>query len=214
MREDIASLRNEYSKEELDEQSIEVNPFNQFDKWFTEAVASEILEPNAMVVSTVSKKGVPSQRTVLLKDADKEGYTFYTNYDSKKGQELEHNANISLLFPWYELERQVIITGKAQKVLKEKSVKYFHSRPRESQLGAWASNQSSEITDRSVLEEKLKMLEERFLNKEIPLPENWGGYLVIPETFEFWQGRKSRLHDRIFYQDEMEGTWKISRLSP
>ncbi len=214
MREDIASLRNEYTREKLDESSIDINPFNQFDKWFTEAVASEILEPNAMIVSTVSKDGMPSQRTVLLKDANKEGYTFYTNYDSRKGRELADNPNISMLFPWYELERQVIITGQAQKVSREISAKYFHSRPRESQLGAWASQQSNEITDRSVLEEKLKMLEERFLNKEVPLPENWGGYLVIPKTFEFWQGRSSRLHDRIFYQDEMEGTWKISRLSP
>ncbi|MEQ8906395.1 pyridoxamine 5'-phosphate oxidase [Ekhidna sp.] len=214
MREDIASLRNEYTQAELNEGTIDVNPFNQFEKWFTEAVASEILEPNAMVLSTVSKNGIPSQRTVLLKDANKEGYTFYTNYDSKKGREIERNPHVSLLFPWYDLERQIIITGKAQKVSKETSVNYFHSRPRESQLGAWASQQSNEIADRSILEEKLKMLEERFLNKEIPLPENWGGYLVIPESFEFWQGRASRLHDRIYYQDEMEGTWKISRLSP
>ena len=214
MREDIASLRNEYMKAQLDEKYIDINPFNQFDKWFTEAVASEILEPNAMVVCTVSKNGVPSQRTVLLKDASKEGYTFYTNYDSKKGQDLAENANISLLFPWYELERQLIITGKAQKVPREVSAKYFHTRPRESQLGAWASQQSSEINDRTVLEQKLRMLEERFLNKEVPLPENWGGYLVIPDTFEFWQGRASRLHDRIFYQNQIEGTWKISRLSP
>lgn len=214
MREDIASLRNEYAKAELDEKSIGINPFNQFDKWFTEAVASEILEPNAMVVSTVSEQGVPSQRTVLLKDAGKEGYTFYTNYGSKKGQQLDSNSNISLLFPWYALERQIIITGKAQKVSQENSARYFHSRPRASQLGAWASNQSSEIADRSILEEKLKMLEDRFLNKEIPLPENWGGYLVIPESFEFWQGRRSRLHDRIFYQRQADDTWKISRLSP
>lgn len=214
MREDIASLRNEYMKAQLDEKHIDINPFNQFDKWFTEAVASEILEPNAMVVCTVSKNGVPSQRTVLLKDASKEGYTFYTNYDSKKGQDLAENANISLLFPWYELERQLIITGKAQKVPREVSAKYFHTRPRESQLGAWASQQSSEINDRTVLEQKLRMLEERFLNKEVPFPENWGGYLVIPDTFEFWQGRASRLHDRIFYQNQIEGTWKISRLSP
>lgn len=214
MRDDIASLRNEYAKAELDEKTIDVNPFHQFDKWFTEAVASEILEPNAMVVSTVNPEGVPSQRTVLLKDANKEGFTFYTNYGSKKGQQLYKNPCISLLFPWYELERQIIITGKAQKVSQEISARYFHTRPRASQLGAWASDQSSEITDRSVLEEKLKLLEDRFLNKEIPLPENWGGYLVIPDSFEFWQGRKSRLHDRIFYEDEMEGTWKISRLSP
>jgi pyridoxamine 5'-phosphate oxidase len=213
MRADIASLRNEYAKMELDENSCDINPFKQFEKWFDEAVKTELLEPNAMVLSTATLDGVSSQRTVLLKGFDEEGFSFYTNYDSRKGKEIASNKHVSTLFPWYALERQIIITGSVQKTSREASNSYFHSRPRGSQLGAYVSNQSEELMDRTVLEKKMVDVEKQFEDAEIPLPENWGGYQIIPNRFEFWQGRKSRLHDRIQYQLE-NGVWTISRLSP
>jgi pyridoxamine 5'-phosphate oxidase len=213
MRADIASLRNEYAKMELDENSCDANPFKQFEKWFDEAVKTELLEPNAMVLSTATLNGVSSQRTVLLKGFDEEGFSFYTNYNSRKGKEIASNNYVSTLFPWYALERQIIITGSVQKTSREASNSYFHSRPRGSQLGAYVSNQSEELMDRTVLEKKMVDVEKQFEDAEIPLPENWGGYQIIPNRFEFWQGRKSRLHDRIQYQLE-NGVWTISRLSP
>jgi pyridoxamine 5'-phosphate oxidase len=213
MRADVASLRNEYAKMELDENSCDANPFKQFEKWFDEAVKTELLEPNAMVLSTATLEGVSSQRTVLLKGFDEKGFSFYTNYDSRKGKEIANNKYVSTLFPWYALERQIIITGSVQKTSREESGNYFHSRPRGSQLGAFVSNQSEELIDRTVLEKKMTEVEKQFEDKEIPLPENWGGYHIIPNRFEFWQGRKSRLHDRIQYQLE-NCVWTISRLSP
>lgn len=213
MRADVASLRNEYAQMELHEKLCASNPFVQFEKWFNEAMKAELLEPNAMVLSTVNSSGEPSQRTVLLKDFNDIGFTFFTNYDSRKGKEIAQNTNVNILFPWYVLERQIIITGTAEKISREQSDTYFHSRPRGSQLGAHVSNQSEELTGRSILEQKLAALEKEFDNKEIPLPENWGGYRIIPNRFEFWQGRKSRLHDRIQYERENE-VWNISRLSP
>ena len=212
MRADVASLRNEYAKMELDEKSCNKDPFNQFEKWFKEALEAEVLEPNAMVLST-AEEGHPSQRTVLLKDFDSVGFTFYTNYNSRKGQELEKKPYASILFPWYTLERQVIVSGLVKKTTREKSAEYFRSRPRGSQIGAHVSKQSETLNDRSILEIKLKELEKKFDGKEIPLPENWGGYLIIPHRVEFWQGRKSRLHDRIQYRLEND-VWNISRLSP
>ncbi|MEM9895339.1 MAG: pyridoxamine 5'-phosphate oxidase [Bacteroidota bacterium] len=213
MREDIASLREEYAKDHLDEESTAENPFLQFEKWFAEAKESEILEPNAMVVSTVSVAGEPSQRTVLLKDLDEHGFTFFSNYTSNKGQDLRHNDNISLLFPWYSLERQVVVRGKASKISREASESYFRSRPKGSQIGAVVSQQSQKIPNREVLENRLQELESRYINTEVPLPLNWGGYLIKPHFFEFWQGRKSRLHDRIIYNQTEKG-WVKGRLSP
>lgn len=213
MRADVASLRNEYAKMELDEKSCDKSPFKQFEKWFDEAVKADILEPNAMVLSTATIEGAPSQRTVLLKGFDEKGFTFYTNYGSRKGKEIAENPQVSILFPWYSLERQIIISGTIEKTSREISEKYFHSRPRSSQLGAYVSNQSEVLTDRYILEQKLKELEMKFENKKIPLPEDWGGYEIIPNRFEFWQGRKSRLHDRIQYE-WVDNDWNTSRLSP
>jgi len=213
MREDIASLRQDYTREALDESSVLESPLKQFDKWFQEAKQANITEPNAMVVSTANANGQPSSRTVLLKDLTDKGFVFYTNYGSKKGQQISENNSVSLLFPWLALERQVIITGKAEKVSRESSQEYFETRPKGSQIGAHVSNQSERIVNRMVLESRLNELENTYKNETVPLPENWGGYLVVPFSIEFWQGRPSRLHDRIVY--EWEGDfWKIGRLSP
>ncbi|MEP0987494.1 pyridoxamine 5'-phosphate oxidase [Ekhidna sp.] len=214
MREDIASIRKEYTQAELTEQSVLKNPFEQFEKWFQQALDSEIIEPTAMVLSTVNPEGQPFQRTVLLKTFNNDGFVFYTNYESRKADHLNHNPRVSLLFPWYMLERQVAITGHVEKVSTKESLKYFLSRPKGSQLGAWVSNQSEVISSRSILETKLAQMKQKFKDGEIPLPDHWGGYRVIPESIEFWQGRKSRLHDRIYFQKENTNSWNISRLSP
>lgn len=214
MREDIASIRKEYTQAELSEESVLKNPFKQFEKWFQEALNSEIVEPTAMVLSTVNGDGQPYQRTVLLKTFNEQGFVFYTNYNSRKASHLDENPKVSLLFPWYSLERQVAITGVVEKVSAKESLKYFLSRPTGSQLGAWVSNQSEVITSRSILETKLAQMKQKFKDGKIPLPDHWGGYRVIPDSIEFWQGRKSRLHDRIFFEQQSENTWNISRLSP
>jgi pyridoxamine 5'-phosphate oxidase len=213
MNTQLADLRNEYSQSELNEDSVDKNPISQFNIWFSEALKSEILEPNAMILSTVNSEGQPSQRTVLLKAFDEKGFVFYTNYTSRKAKEMETNPNVSLLFPWYGLERQVIIQGSTEKVSQTESLKYFLSRPVGSQLGAWVSHQSSVITSRSILEMKLREMKDKFKNGKIPLPDFWGGFRVIPRTLEFWQGRPNRLHDRIHY--DLQGKdWMISRLAP
>jgi pyridoxamine 5'-phosphate oxidase len=213
MNTQLADLRNEYSQSELNEDSVDKNPISQFDIWFSQALKSEILEPNAMILATVNSEGQPSQRTVLLKAFDKKGFVFYTNYTSRKAKEIETNPNVSLLFPWYGLERQVIIQGTTEKVSQTESLKYFLSRPVGSQLGAWVSHQSSVITSRSILEMKLREMKDKFKDGKIPLPDFWGGYRVIPHSFEFWQGRPNRLHDRIHY--DLDGRdWMISRLAP
>ena len=214
MREHIASIRKEYTRAELSERSVLKNPFNQFEKWFQEALNSEIEEPTAMVLSTVNGDGQPYQRTVLLKTFNEQGFVFYTNYNSRKASHLNENPKVSLLFPWYTLERQVAITGTVEKVSAKESLKYFLSRPTGSQLGAWVSNQSEVITSRSILESRLAQMKQKFKDGKIPLPDHWGGYRVIPGSIEFWQGRKSRLHDRIFFEQQSEDNWKISRLSP
>lgn len=214
MREDIASIRKDYAQAELDEQSVLKNPFEQFEKWFQEALKSEIVEPTAMILSTVNSDAQPFQRTVLLKTFSEDGFVFYTNYESRKANQLSTNPKVSLLFPWYSLERQVAITGVVKKISVKESLKYFLSRPHGSQLGAWVSNQSEVITSRSILETKLEQMKQKFKDGKIPLPDHWGGYRVIPDSIEFWQGRKSRLHDRIFFEKESETTWNISRLSP
>ncbi|GAB4232242.1 MAG: pyridoxamine 5'-phosphate oxidase [Ekhidna sp.] len=213
MREDIAAIRKEYTQAELDEKSVKKSPFQQFEKWFDEALKSEIIEPTAMVLSTVNELNQPFQRTVLLKTFSENGFVFYTNYKSRKATQLASNKQVSVLFPWYTLERQVAITGKAEKVSTQESLKYFLSRPRGSQLGAWVSNQSEIISSRTVLELKLAEMKQKFKEGKIPLPDHWGGFRIVPDSIEFWQGRPNRLHDRIMYEANSDG-WNIKRLAP
>ncbi|MEZ4904436.1 MAG: pyridoxamine 5'-phosphate oxidase [Spirosomataceae bacterium] len=209
----IAHLRKDYTLNGLDEQAILPCPIEQFDKWFEEALLAEVIEPNAMVISTINKEGYPQGRIVLLKDVDKNGFTFYTNYESQKGTELSIHPFAALTFWWAELERQVRIVGKVEKVSEAESDAYFAIRPRGSQLGAWASAQSKQIENREILTQKIAQLEVRFANQTIPRPPHWGGYRVVPSQIEFWQGRASRLHDRLRYVIE-NNEWKIERLSP
>ena len=210
---DIGDLRREYTQAGLTRESLEANPLQQFDRWFTQAVQGQVLEPNAMQIATVDIKGKPTLRTVLLKSYDDKGFIFYTNYNSQKAQQIAANPQVALLIFWKELERQVEITGRAEKVSTLESLRYFTSRPRGSQLGAWVSVQSSIITSRNLLEMKLEEIKRKFNEGAIPLPDFWGGYRVIPETIEFWQGRSNRLHDRFEYRRIAQG-WDIVRLSP
>jgi pyridoxamine 5'-phosphate oxidase len=209
----LADLRKDYSMSGLLEKDLARDPFRQFDKWFQEAEAAKLVEPNAMTLATATKDGRPSARTVLLKGVDGRGFVFYTNYESRKGRELAENPRASLAFPWIALERQVIIEGSLAKLSREESAAYFHSRPRASQLGAWVSQQSAIITGRAVLEDAMKALEKKHAGAEIPLPPAWGGYRLSPESVEFWQGRRSRLHDRLRYRREA-GEWIVERLAP
>lgn len=211
----LADLRKDYSLAGLLEKDLAKDPYRQFDKWFQEAEAAKLNEPNAMTLATTGADGRPSARTVLLKGLDGRGFVFYTNYDSRKGRELSNIPRATLVFPWLALERQVVVEGAASRVTREESEAYFHSRPRASQLGAWVSQQSSVITGRAALEDALKALEQKYAGKEIPLPPNWGGYRVAPETVEFWQGRRSRLHDRLRYRrDPKTNEWIVERLAP
>jgi pyridoxamine 5'-phosphate oxidase len=210
----IASIRRDYMLESLTESDAASNPFRQFDRWWDEAVRAEIDEVNAMTLSTVSISGRPSSRIVLLKGYDDGGFVFFTNYLSRKGREIAGNAYVSLLFFWKELERQVRVDGLCTAVSEAESDSYFHSRPEGSRLGAWASPQSERISSREILDENLKSLEQTFAGTAIPRPPHWGGYRVVPSSFEFWQGRPSRLHDRIVYQTNAEGDWSVSRLAP
>ncbi len=209
----IADLRKEYQQAALDLDSVKENPIDQFDSWFEQALSGDILEPNAMVVSTSDASGQSTQRTVLLKAFDHKGFVFYTNYKSRKAKQIAANARVCLLFPWYALERQVIIQGTAEKVSQKESLKYFMSRPSGSRLGAWVSHQSQVITSRSILEMKLAEMKSKFKDGEIPLPDFWGGFRVVPHTIEFWQGRPSRLHDRIEFVKKGDN-WSAHRLSP
>jgi pyridoxamine 5'-phosphate oxidase len=210
---DIGELRRDYSQRGLDRADLNPDPFGQFELWFQQAREAELLEPNALVLSTVSPAGMPYQRTVLLKYFDREGFVFFTNYGSRKAQHMAANTQVSLLFPWYPLERQLAIAGNASKISSTESLRYFASRPRGSQLGAWVSQQSSIISSRQLLEMQFEKMKEKFLNQSVPLPDFWGGYRVSPISFEFWQGRPSRLHDRFLYS--LEGNnWTLARLSP
>lgn len=209
----IADIRKDYQLKSLTEAEVAKNPFTQFSTWWDEAVGSAIDEVNAMALSTVSPEGMPSSRIVLLKGFDEQGFVFFTNYNSNKGKQIERQQFVSLLFFWKELERQVRIDGIASKVTADESDAYFHSRPVGSQLGAWASPQSQKITDRSVLEQALESVKTKYSENTIPRPAHWGGYRVKPSKIEFWQGRSSRLHDRILYERVHEN-WQISRLAP
>lgn len=210
----LADLRKDYSLAGLLEKDLAKDPFRQFEKWFQEAEAAKIPEPNAMMLATATREGRPSLRTVLLKGLDGRGFVFYSNYESRKGRELEGNPRASLLFPWYALERQVIVEGSVTKVAREESEAYFHSRPRLSQLAAWVSQQSSVISGRSVLEESMRTLEKKYAGQEVPLPPHWGGWRLGPETVEFWQGRRSRLHDRLRFRRDKENAWVVERIAP
>lgn len=209
----LADLRQDYAKAELSEKDVDINPIVQFKKWFEEASHAQVPEPNAMSIATVDSSGRPSNRVVLLKGYDESGFIFFTNYESRKGREIAENPFVSLLFFWPELERQIRIEGRAEKISKTESMSYFFSRPVTSQLGAWASAQSAIIEGRNMLEKKMKELTDAFQGKEVPFPAFWGGFKVVPDKIEFWQGRRSRLHDRIQYQKEAQD-WKIVRLSP
>ena len=214
MNKAIADLRKDYSAETLLEKDVADHPIQQFKKWWDQALASDILEPNAMTLATASADGLPSARIVLIKDFDEKGFVFYTNYNSFKARQLEENPKASLLFHWKELERQVRIMGLVSKVSGEESDAYFQSRPVGSRIGAWASPQSQVIKDRNWLEEAFDHRKEEFNNEEVPRPPHWGGYRVKPVIVEFWQGRSSRLHDRIQYSLQENGGWKIERLAP
>ena len=208
---DLSSLRKEFLQSGINKEDLKSSPVEQFSLWFSQAMESDIVEPTAMSLATSDDSiGI---RTVLLKYFDEKGFVFYTNYESKKSKQMQKNPQAAILFPWLALERQVKIIGKVEKISKLESLKYFSSRPKGSQIGAWASEQSSRISSRSILIEQFESMKKKFSNGEIPLPEFWGGYRVIPQSIEFWQGRANRLHDRFIYEHE-EGEWTISRLSP
>ena len=232
----LGDFREDYRRDALDRAVLDANPLSQFESWFREATGEQSqsrwrkigvalyklwsaicnhrpADSNAMTLATVDKNGKPSTRTVLLKSVDERGFIFFTNYDSRKGRELAENPNAALTFFWSDLERQVCIAGSVIKLPVAESEAYFKSRPRGSQLAAWASNQSEMVPDRAALEAKWRELELKFPNK-IPLPPNWGGFILQPERIEFWQGRPSRLHDRFNYAKQADGSWKIARLSP
>ena len=212
---DIGHFRQEYSLEGLSRKQLNSDPFKQFELWFQQACGANLPEPNAMSLATVSATGEPSQRIVLLKYFDRQGFVFFTNYESKKARQIEANTQVSLLFFWIALERQVQIAGNATKISTAESLKYFTTRPRGSQIGAWCSQQSTVISSRQMLEMKFDEIKRKFHNKEIPLPSAWGGYRVVPHSFEFWQGRPNRLHDRFLYSRlNAESAWEIQRLAP
>ncbi len=232
----LGDFREDYRRGALDRAALDANPLSQFESWFREATGEQSqsrwrkigialyklwsaigdhrpADINAMTLATVDKNGKPSTRTVLLKSVDERGFIFFTNYDSRKGRELAENPNAALTFFWSELERQVCVAGAVTKLSSEESAAYFKSRPRGSQIGAWASNQSEVVPDRATLEAKWRELEKKFPT-DVPLPPNWGGFVLKPERIEFWQGRPSRLHDRFTYTRQADGSWKIERLSP
>lgn len=209
----LADMRKDYGMAGLLEKDLAKNPFRQFEKWFSEAEAAKVPEPNAMSLATVGRDGKPSVRTVLLKAVDGRGFVFYTNYESRKGRELADNVNAALVFPWITMERQVIVEGPVERVSRQEAEVYFHSRPRASQLAAWASPQSTVIAGRPVIDESYRVVERKYEGHEVPLPPQWGGYRLSPASVEFWQGRRSRLHDRLRYRREDGGDWVVERLA-
>ncbi len=214
MSQNIADIRKEYSLRNLDGDEVSKNPFQQFDNWFAEALHSEVAEPNAMHLSTIGENGRPNGRIVLLKGTDARGFLFFTNYRSVKGRELTAHPVAALTFFWPEMERQIRLQGTVEKVSVMESDAYFSSRPRGSQVGAWVSEQSKAIAGREVLEAAQAAVEQQFKGQPVPRPPHWGGFRLLPDSFEFWQGRPSRLHDRIAYTLNAAQTWEISRLSP
>ena len=211
---DVAALRRSATGFALDRDDLEDDPIVQFEDWFRYACETVALDPNAVALSTVDSEMRPSSRTVLLKSFDERGCVFYTNYDSKKAAQIEANPNVSLLFFWSEAARQVKIRGTAEKIPTAESLAYFLSRPRGSQIGAWVSAQSSVISSRSLLENKFQEIKQKFRDKDVSLPSFWGGYRVVPDQIEFWQGRRNRLHDRFEYTKQDDGSWSIVRLAP
>ena len=215
MENDLSNYRKSYERNPLIEDNIPENPMELFQKWFYEADATDgIEEANVMSVSTLGLDGFPKTRIVLLKKYTWEGFIFYTNYDSEKGRAIQDNPKVSLNFFWHSLERQIVIKGQAEKIAPNLSDGYFESRPKGSQLGAWASDQSQEIESRDALDEKLNSFEKKFEGQEIPRPENWGGFIVKPVSIEFWQGRPNRMHDRILFALQEDYNWRVSRLQP
>lgn len=211
---DLEALRREYLHGGLNREDLSENPFDQFGKWMQQAIELEIYDPTAMAIATVSEVGQPSLRIVLLKHFDREGFVFYTNYGSRKSEELDGNPRISLLFPWNIIDRQVKVCGIAEKISAAESLKYFFSRPKDSQIAAIASKQSKVLTSRSLLLNQFESLKQKFKAGEIPFPDYWGGYRVVPHEIEFWQGGANRLHDRFRYLKSEDDTWKIDRLAP
>ncbi|MAA65410.1 MAG: pyridoxamine 5'-phosphate oxidase [Alteromonadaceae bacterium] len=210
---DISDMRRDFESDGLDRDALDDNPVKQFEIWFNHAREAGVLEPNALSLGTAQADGMPGLRTVLLKYFDDNGFVFFTNYGSRKANELDGNPQAAMLFPWIALNRQVIVQGKVEKVSKAESLRYFASRPRGSQIGAWVSDQSQVITSRGLLEQKVAEIKQRFSDGDVPLPSFWGGYRVVPERIEFWQGRPSRLHDRFEYVREGD-RWRIQRLQP
>jgi pyridoxamine 5'-phosphate oxidase len=211
---DLSDMRADYRRSELHRENLKADPFDQFALWFEEACRAQLAEPNAMSLATVSADGHPSLRTVLVKQYDARGFVFFTNLESRKSREIAANSNVALLFPWLALERQVTICGTAERISTAETLGYFIKRPIDSQLAAWASHQSSVITSRKILEMKWEEMKRKFSDGRVPLPSFWGGYRVSPHTFEFWQGRSNRLHDRFLYTRHPNDSWTIERLAP
>ena len=210
---ELKNLRVDYSGDLIDIKKLNNNPIKEFEIWFKKAKKENIIEPNAMILSTISKNNLLNSRTVLLKNITDKGFVFFTNYESRKANDIMHNNNVSVVFLWKKIERQVIIKGKAVKITKRDSKKYFDSRPEKSKIAAWASKQSEELHNSSDLIKRFKNFENKFKNKLIPYPDFWGGYIIHPNSIEFWQGRSSRMHDRILYEKE-KNKWNINRLYP
>jgi len=206
--------RSEYDSGKLERADLKASPFEQFAAWFEQACQSKVIEPNGMSLATAGADGRPLVRTVLLKSYDERGFVFFTNLESRKARHIKENPNASLLFPWLALQRQVIISGRVERVSTAETLAYFVTRPRGSQIGAWISQQSSVVTSRQLLEKQWAEMEQKFAEGEVPLPSWWGGYRVVPRDIEFWQGRVNRLHDRFLYTAREDGTWTIERLAP